>query len=335
MGIEKPLLSVGSPSVRPLSPPGNPSSGAPLSRKIAQGNFEKQQNGTRGERHPTTICMLPDNVLLEIFDFYRKNHDYARSPVWKWHLLVHVCKAWRHIVFSSPRRHLDLKILCTYGTSVRKNLGIWPTFPIIIRHEPSSTPISPNDEDNIVYALEHRDRVCDVELAPGVRWNSRSEKLDAAVQQPFPVLMRLYIHLRHYDPPVLPANFLGGSAPCLQEITLSGIPYPTLPMLLLSTSDLVELNLRDIPPTGYISPEVMVASLAALTMLGHLTIGFRSATPLPDRIRPPPVTRTVLPSLTSFEFWGASEYLEDFISHIDSPQLNQITIEYLRLVNYQ
>ncbi|KAH9171722.1 hypothetical protein EDB89DRAFT_2175986 [Lactarius sanguifluus] len=137
------------------------------------------------------------------------------------------------------------------------------------------------------------------------------------------------------NPPVLPANFLGGSAPCLQEITLSGIPYPALPVLLLSTSDLVKLNLRNIPPTGYISPEAMVASLATLPRLDYFSIVILSATPCPDRTHLPPVTWTVLPALTSFHFQGTSEYLEDLISHIDSPQLNQITIDYLRLDDYQ
>ena len=44
------------------------------------------------------------------------------------------------------------------------------------------------------------------------------------------------------------------------------------------------------------------------------------------RIRPPPVTRTLLPALTSFQFRGTSRYLEGLISQIDSPQLNQICI---------
>ncbi|KAH9037541.1 hypothetical protein EDB84DRAFT_1577593 [Lactarius hengduanensis] len=331
--FSEPHLSIGSPSVRPLSIPSDPSSGATsYTGNTAQGNFEKHQNGsTQGGRHPTTIGMLPDNVLLEIFDFYRKLTTI--TCVWKWHLLVHVCQTWRQLVSASPHR-LDLKILCTYGTRFRKNLGIWPAFPIIIRYERSWTPIRPDDEENIIFALEHHDRVCDIELDPGVQWNSRSEKFDAALQQPFPVLTRLYIDA-YSDPPVLPANFLGGSAPRLQEITLTGIPYPALPVLLLSTSDLVKLDLRNIPPTGYISPEAMVVSLATLPSLDHLTIGFQSATPRPDRIRPPPVTRTVLPFLTSFEFWGASEYLEDLISHIDSPQLTHITIDYLRLDDYQ
>ena len=44
-----------------------------------------------GESH-TTIDTLLDDVSLGIFDLCRKNHDYTRHEVWKWHLLVHVCQ---------------------------------------------------------------------------------------------------------------------------------------------------------------------------------------------------------------------------------------------------
>ncbi|KAH9171715.1 hypothetical protein EDB89DRAFT_2229788 [Lactarius sanguifluus] len=310
-------LSIGSPkqaptgrqagSIHPLSPLDLSSGATSHTRKIAQ--------GTRGESYPTTISVLPDNVLLEIFDFYRSNHDYILSPIWKWHLLVHVCQTWRQIVFASPLR-LGLKILCTYRTDVTQTLGIWPAFPIIIHYNDVWTPITLNEEeDNIIYALEHRDR-----------------------DEPFLELTRLYIRSVSGDHvgdlPVFPAEFLGGSAPRLQEITLLGIPYPALPVLLLSATDLVKLDLLDIPPTGYISPQAMVASLATLPKLDRFTIGFRSATSRPYRTRPPPMTRTVLPALTDFHFIGASEYLEDLVAQIDSPQLKKISIEYLRLVDY-
>lgn len=148
------------------------------------------------------------------------------------------------------------------------------------------------------------------------------------MQEPFPVLTRLFLGSDDVDVPALSGAFLGGSAPCLQEIALSGIPYPTLPTLLLSASDLVELSLHKIPQTGYVSPEAMVACLAVLPRLSTFHIGFGSAI-RPDRILPPLITRRVLPALTSFRFNGASEYLEDLVARIDSPQLSQIFIFYL------
>ena len=112
--------------------------------------------------------------------------------------------------------------------------------------------------------------------------------------------------------PALPDGFLGGSAPRLQSLELDSIPFPALPKLLLSATDLVHLTLWNIPHSGYISPEAIVTGLAVLANLKSLTIEFESPLSRPDREsrRPPPPTRTVLPALTRFEFQGVSEYLE-------------------------
>ena len=149
-----------------------------------------------------------------------------------------------------------------------------------------------SNEDDIVTALEHIDRVCEVRLNVT---DSELEKISTAMQEPFPELKRLKIirwstvpRSEHENAPVLPAEFLGGSAPCLQDIFLIDISFPALPTLLLSTSDLRTLFLSNIPPGGYISPEAMVVGLAALPMLEAIVIEFQSATPRPDRIHQPP-----------------------------------------------
>jgi hypothetical protein len=277
----------------------------------------------------TAISMLPDDVLIEIFDFYRDDHDYSFLPVWKWHILVHVCQRWRQVVFASPHG-LKLQILCTYGTPLRENLGIWPTLPIVL-NLCALRPITPNDEDNVIATLEHPHRVHSVKLYVT---DLQLGRMVTVMQEPFPVLTRLLIVSRDIlsrdrNALVLPAKFLGGSAPCLQKLSLSGVSYPALPTLLLSVSDLVTLRIRDIPPTGYISPETIVACLAALPSLRNFDIEFDEVTSRPDRIRPPPVTRTILPALTSLGFQGASQYLEDLVAQIHSPQTNCVHIEYL------
>jgi len=149
------------------------------------------------------------------------------------------------------------------------------------------------------------------------------------MQKPFPELTHLILLWKDARPPALPKGFLGGSAPRLQHMHLQGIPFPALPSLLSSARDLVDLYLDLIPRGGYISPEAMVPCLAVLPRLKSLSIG-AEFTSHADRnshqIRPPPVTRTLLPALTSFQFRGTSRYLEGLISQIDSPQLNQICI---------
>ena len=279
--------------------------------------------GTDESSSPAAIDVLPDDVLLDIFDFYRNNHNYSFRPAWKWHILVHVCQRWRHVAFASPQR-LKIQVLCTFGTPVRKNLGIWPAFPIILNFF-SLSQLSPGDEDNVIAALEYPNRVCSVRLnVTGLQLG----RMVTLMQEPFPLLTRLFIVSR--DAPVIPSEFLGDSAPCLQEITFSGIPFPALPALLLSTRDLVTLTLKNIPLSGYISPSAMAAGLAALPRLERFTIEFQSAAPLLDQIRPPPVPpRTVLPSLTFFHFQGGNNYLEDLVSQLDGPQLNEIDIVYL------
>ena len=146
--------------------------------------------------------------------------------------------------------------------------------------------------------------------------------------EPFPALNQLLISLKDGDALVLPDGFLGGSAPCLQKIDFGGVPYPALPTLLLSASGLVDLWLYRVPPAGHISPEAMVASLAALPKLERFGIETEWDIPLLNRMRPPPTRRAVLPALTFFQFRGISNYMEDLVSRIDSPQLINISIVY-------
>ena len=108
--------------------------------------------------------------------------------------------------------------------------------------------------------------------------------------------------------PVIPSGFLGGSAPCLQLLRLDGVAFPSLPILLPSTSDLVDHYLGNIPQGGYISPEAMAACLAGLAKLQSLFIEFRPFTSFPGQSSTPPVTRALFPALMSFDFQGASEY---------------------------
>src|SRR6267142_7025099 len=81
------------------------------------------------------IDMLPDNVLLEIFDFYREDPAFrtliGSIYTWRWQALIQVCRRWRCVIFGSPLR-LDLRLVCTDTTPTRTSLNIWPPFPITI-----------------------------------------------------------------------------------------------------------------------------------------------------------------------------------------------------------
>jgi hypothetical protein len=221
-------------------------------------------------------------------------------------------------------RHLHLELLCTNGTPVKEHLGHLPAFPIVISFLDNF--FKHNDGDNLIAALEHRDRVQVAEINVPF---SLYDKLVTVMQEPLPALT----HLRFYSNkfvkmPIIPDTFLGGSAPRLETIYIAGIPFPTAPALLSSARNLVDVDLREMPQDGYIPPDAMVASLAVLPKLKYLTLGYERGTSYHDRIRLPSITRTVLPALTKFFFDGLFEYLEDFMAQIDAPQLNFLHIEY-------
>jgi hypothetical protein len=132
--------------------------------------------------------------------------------------------------------------------------------------------------------------------------------------------------------------FLGGFAPHLREIKLDGIafPFPAIRQVLLSTDNLVELHLPDIPHDVYFSPGDLVAGLATSVQLKRLTVGFRSpASSPPPSFRRRRPQRTTLPSLTFLDFHGASEYLEEFVARIDLPVLRRITIRLFNDILYE
>ena len=276
--------------------------------------------------------MLPDDVLLEIFHFHvdeawdESENEEDRMKAWQ--SLVHVCRRWRSVVFGSPRR-LELRLVCTPSTRTRDTVDVWPALPLVIW----AYHLNRGSVDNIVALLEHSDLVHRInQISLWYVSSSHLEDILEAMQVPFPELT--HVDLRHYDrtEPVLPLSdsFLGGSAPRLRFFRLDHIPYPGLPKLLLSATHLTNLYLRDIPHSGYISPEAMVACLSTLTSLDGLSLGFESPLSRPDREsrRLPPPTRIILPVLDRFWFKGVGEYLEDLMACIDAPRLGRLDITF-------
>jgi hypothetical protein len=269
--------------------------------------------------------VLPDDVLLEIFKFYVDEASMnSIFPEDAWHTLVHVCRRWRSVVLASPRR-LDLHVLCTNVNQVEKNLNIWPQFPIAIEAYSDESPLP--GIVNIIAALKHHHRMSKITI-----WDVPNSFLKefGAMKNSFPALTELRLQSNEAHPLVLPDSCLLGSTPRLRTLWLNGISFPALPKLFLSTSDLVELHLRHVPPSGYISPEALAPSLSVLTKLTSLSLTHESPPSWTDRENPHPprFTRVVLPSLTNFSFNGHSEYLERIVSQIEGPLLESTWITF-------
>ena len=270
--------------------------------------------------------MLPEDTLLDIFDFDRiLESDYSK---WRWDRLVHVCRRWRQIIFASPLS-LRLQLRCIRSTPVGKYLGVWPPFPLAIDYDLSKGR-APNHEDNLLAALEDTDRVGLLYLCikrPDLA------KLATALRKPFPILTKLRLSLKENFAAGLPCGFLCGPMPRLQELHLNGMPFAKLPKLLLSARDLVTLHISEVPPDGQISPEKMAACLSTLTRLTSLSIIFHSkcfaGSGIGNEIDLASVTPIVLPALTSIKFHGLSDYVEALLTQIECPRLKDIDLSYL------
>ncbi|KAH9059963.1 hypothetical protein EDB87DRAFT_681112 [Lactarius vividus] len=267
----------------------------------------------------TSIEVLPDDVLLNIFDYYR-----ASSPL-HWHRLAHVCRRWRRIVFASPRG-LDLRLYCKHGTPVLKTLDCWPALPIAVQYKgcPMLNPPTPRDEDNIVAALKRSDRVCSINLTVT---HSLLKKL-GTIEEPFPELEDLVLLCRNGLPLPFPSNFRWGTR--LRSLCLTRIYFPTLPDLLSSCPNLVDLQLHEIFNFQNLSPQAFASALSGVTQLQSLSLHFHFPVFRPSLVDVPPLSgeRLVLPALTHFKFRGTSDYLNGFVAGIDAPHLADIEITF-------
>ena len=271
--------------------------------------------------------MLHNDVLLHIFEFYVAED----TDTEKWITLVHVCRLWRSLVSQSPRR-LNLQLSYPPNKWAMDILDIWPPLPLIIHDDfttfsGESSVENPNTIAAVKHIL-HKYRVSQIKI-------HYHQILDyivdlAEMQRPFPELTHLRFRPYTFDGPILLDSFLGGSTPRLRSLVLFRIPFPALLNLLLSTTHLVNLELYDVPPLGYIPPELMATSLSALTRLNLLHLHFRFPNPHPilQGRCPPPLTRSILPNLTTIQFRGSSEYLEDILARIDAPRTNELCITF-------
>jgi hypothetical protein len=164
------------------------------------------------------------------------------------------------------------------------------------------------------------------------------------MQKPFQALKCIRITVKDAARPSLLARsalgsaFLGGSVQHLRELKLDGvaIPFPAIRQVLLSTNNLIDLHLSNIPNEIYFSPDDLVTALSTLVQLESLTVGFHSpASSPPSSITPPPAQCVTLPLLTFLDFHGTSEYLEEFVARIGLPSLCNIAIKLFNQIFFE
>ena len=263
-----------------------------------------------------TAEMLSEDILHYIF------RQYLDAFPQSWLMLVSVCQKWRQIVFTSPRG-LNIRLHCTYKTPVLKALCLWPpAMPITIQYggAPNLDPPAPEDDDNIIAALKQSGRVSSISLTVT---SSLREKL-SAISESFTELEEFVLCSQDNLQLTFPSSFHLG--PRLRTLHLIRIAIPSFPRLLSHSQALVDIQLHEIPITGYFSPEALASALSGTTQIRSLSLHFLSLPPRRSYLSlpPPPGERVVLPALTFLKYRGTSKYLDSFVARIDAPCLREI-----------
>ena len=301
------------------------------------------------------INKLPEEVLLEIFDSYRRVLKYVDSyqismsgvshrnrhehqPVYMyerrwnrkhgWFKLVHVCRKWRRIVLGSPSR-LDLSlVLIEHNPGHMKTVYTTrlPSLPIRIDYA-YGTPTN-NDVSRVVAALKQRDRV------RGIVFKGQDLQLGKVfgkMKCSFPVLERLDIcHSSGLVNLKLPPTFLRGSAPRLRRLKMSPVSLKSISQLLSSATALVELYLNIDTIFGPSPTSSLIAYLQAMPCLRWLTLKLTcgiSHNLIPES---PENGGKIVPlsKLTFFHFYGHQVSLDGLMSGLSAPSLETFNTKF-------
>ncbi len=291
----------------------------------------------------TSIHNLDDNSLLTIFYLCRPSpfEETEYSTIiwgnwhreWWWYKFVQVCRRWRYLIFGSAS-HLHLCLVCTRGTPVANMLTHSPPLPLIIDYNYENHDLTPEDEEGILLALQHRDRVCRIALWMPV---PSLQKLVTAIDDEFPVLEFLDIvpSAKHNTPLVLPSTL---EAPHLRHLCLEHFASLIGSRSLVIATGLVRLVLRWIYSSTYPHPNHLLQPLSLLLQLEELEIGFFS--PVPNRdlerqlLNTPIITYVTFPNLHWFTFWGVSAYLEALLPHMTTPLLERLDIHFFNQLSF-
>ncbi|KAH9980457.1 hypothetical protein BJV74DRAFT_798107 [Russula compacta] len=266
------------------------------------------------------ISTLPDELLVEIFDFCRRDNEYVWSYRREWYKLLHVCRRWRCVMLSSPSR-LNLRLLFKYRIPLARMLTDSPPLPLIV-----TFGFYGHYKDSILLALQHHDRLCSISLR---ELGSKQLNLLTALDKVFLSLESLSLSTKYSDTEVgvLPNDFV---APRLRVLHLRSIALSTESLLLTNATSLVSLRLECLPVSDFFSPEYLVERISSMPRLENLSISLLHF-PLPRlemEFQHVPNPRVVLPSLERLIFRGPSNYLERLLARINTPLLIDLRVKF-------
>ncbi len=200
-----------------------------------------------------------------------------------------------------------------------------PPLPLILDYLDNHN-LTAEDEEGILLALQHRDRVRRIRLETPVL-NLRN--LLIVIDEEFPILEYLFIaptDLKSLNMGLILPNTFQASQ--LRHLILMGFAFPIGSPLLTTTVGLVTLSLLSLPSSSYFHPNELIQRLSHLPHLEKLMIDFDF--PVSDSdvegqlLHTPIVTRVTLPTLRWLSFFGTSAYLEALLPQITTPLIRTL-----------
>ena len=262
-----------------------------------------------------TIVTLPNELLVEIFDWCRLDDEYGWNHRHRWCTLLQVCRRWRYVTLEWGSR-LKLRIQCNFSNRRATMPSHLTQIPLIISFK--SHDRNPGlSKKKLLLALLQPDRVSSVSVD---HWCLGDLELRRALDNAFPVLDILSLS-EDYGGRVLPDNFV---APHLRVLHLQNITISRGSSLLANATNLSSLRLESIPGFDYFPPEYLVECMASMPHLDNVSISFLQNSPLPDAVVElphPHITRVALPRLSRLIYAGISLYLENLLTRISAPFL--------------
>ena len=226
---------------------------------------------------------------------------------------------------------LRLSLVCTRGTWVQHMLAHSPPLPLIIDHVDEDYDITEEDEEGIILALQHRDRVRRIRLGMSV---PILQRLVLGLDGEFPILEYLYFTPREYkmfSPSgnhnmhlKLPETF---RAPHLRQLLL-GSPLLTA----VGSLAVGPQSYRSTPTTVYVHPITLFRWLSRMPQLEALgiTVFNHHTRNTERRPRMPIMTPVTLPNLHWLAFQGNSAYLEALLPQVTIPLLEKLQVYFVK-----
>jgi hypothetical protein len=206
-------------------------------------------------------------------------------------------------------------------------LAYSPPLPLVIDYMGGGNlPMAVRDEEVILFALRHRDRVRRIRLQIPFQ---NLPKVFATIDNEYPMLEYLYIA----PPTRRNANLMlleTFNAPRLCHLVLKRFDFPTGSPILTTAVGIVTLTLEFLLPSAHFRSLDFLQCLSNMSRLEKLTITLHS--PIPDDdiegrpFRTSITTQIILHKLRWLGFKGTSACVGTLLPHISAPLLEKLEI---------